>query len=314
MLTAAVVGHLDPPIEPGAVWRAWSWDPLVWLSLVCILVVHRRGSRPVAATRIGRWRRRAFVLAIVTAAVALVSPLDAVSGSLASAHMVQHLLLTVVVAPLLVLSAPTAALLRGLPRFLRVELHQLRPPSRPPGPHRTREPVVLAAVHAATLWVWHAAGPYELALRNDLAHRLEHATFLATALASWAALLPVLRRQHQPLQLGTPVLVLFALSVQSSILGALLTFSRTPWYPSYGDRTDAWGLTPLQDQQLAGAIMWVPGGVGYLAAGIAADALVDHPARPRVSGILNSSRIRSEFDRIREEFGMADTPPGRSCS
>ena len=109
-------------------------------------------------------------------------------------------------------------------------------------------------------------------MRNDLVHRVEHTTFLVTAIASWAALVPVLRRR-QRFQVGTSILVLFALSVQSSILGALLTFSRAPWYPSYRSRTAAWDLTPLEDQQLAGAIMWVPGGLTYLAAGLAATTL-----------------------------------------
>ena len=262
----------------------------MWLGLLGALVVHRRGWRTAAATRHERWRRWAFIVAIVTAGVALVSPLDALSGSLASAHMVQHLLLTVVVAPLLVLSAPTAALLRGLPRFLRVELHQLHRTRVHPARIARAHPVPLAVAHTATLWFWHASAPYELALRNDLVHRVEHATFLLTALASWAALVPVLRRRHPP-QVGTPVLVLFALSVQSSILGALLTFSRAPWYPSYGDRSAAWGLTPLEDQQLAGSIMWVPGGVTYLAAGLAATIVWITQTSPRPVAAPQGRRV-----------------------
>ena len=116
-----------------------------------------------------------------------------------------------------------------------------------------------------TLWAWHATSLYELALRNDLVHRLEHLTFLATAVCSWAAIILVARRGGA---IGTSVLVLFGLSVQGSILGALLTFARQPWYPSYEARTAAWGLTPLEDQQLAGVIMWVPAGVVYLGAAL----------------------------------------------
>ena len=286
----ALVGHLAPAVAPDDIWRAWSWDLSVWLVLLGALVVHRRGSRPAAAARHDVWRRWAFVVASVTAGIALVSPLDALSGSLASAHMVQHLLLTVVVAPLLVISAPTAGLLRGLPRFLRVELRQLHRTRVHPARIARAHPVPLAVIHTATLWFWHASAPYELALRNDLVHRVEHATFLLTALASWAALVPVLRRHHPP-QVGMAVLVLFALSVQSSILGALLTFSRVPWYPSYGDRGVAWGLAPLEDQQLAGSIMWVPGGVTYLAAGLAATIVWITQTSPRTVAAPQGRRV-----------------------
>jgi putative membrane protein len=292
LTTGALVGHLAPPVAPDDIWRAWSWDVAVWLTLLGALVVHRRGSRTAGATGYERWRRWAFVAAIVTTGVALVSPLDALSGSLASAHMVQHLLLTVVVAPLLVLSAPTAALLRGLPRFLRFELHQLHRTRVHPARFARAHPVPLAVVHAATLWFWHASAPYELALRNDLVHRVEHLMFLLTALASWVALVPLLRHR-QPFQLGVPVLVLFALSVQSSILGALLTFSRAPWYSSYGDRSVVWGLTPLGDQQLAGSIMWVPGGVTYLAAALAAIIVWITQTSPRPAAAAQGRSVGS---------------------
>jgi cytochrome c oxidase assembly factor CtaG len=294
-----MLGHLAPPLEPAELWRAWSSDPLVWLLLIGAVVLHERGWRGSAAvpSRRRRWRRRAFLAAIGAAAVALVSPLDALSASLASAHMAQHLLLTGLVAPLLVLSAPIGPLVRGLPPVLGVEVRRLRrrPPvaltrvcaAGPPrgkhsvgrkhsggGPrrlHMYEHPLALAGVHAATLWIWHAAGPYELALRNDLVHRVEHAAFLITAVAAWAAILASARRRGAT---GAALLALFGLSVQGSFLGALLAFASEPWYPSYGGRTTAWGLTALEDQQLAGVVMWVPGGLSYLLAALAATAWI----------------------------------------
>jgi putative membrane protein len=258
----SIVGHLAPPIVPSELWRSWSWDPVLWLTLLGALVLHNRGWR---SNRRHRWQRRAFVAAIVLSAIALLSPLDALSSTLASAHMVQHLLLTIVVAPLLVISRPTATLLRGLPHRARSKLVRLRRVGRMRPTEVVRaHPITCAAVHAVTLWAWHATGPYELALRNDLMHRLEHLTFLVTALCSWTAIAVVARRGA----IGTSVLVLFGLSVQGSILGALVTFARQPWYPSYDTRTGPWGLTPLEDQQLAGVIMWVPAGVVYLGAAL----------------------------------------------
>jgi putative membrane protein len=270
----SIVGHLDPPIEPSELWRAWSWDPVLWFTLLGVLVLHTRGWRH---GRRPRWRRRAFVTAIVSTGIALLSPLDALSSTLASAHMVQHLLLTMVVAPLLVASRPTVTLLRGLPHGARQDLVRLARAGRVrPSVVVRAHPIACAAVHAVTLWVWHAAGPYELALRNDLVHRLEHLTFLATAACAWAAIILVAR--HRGGAIGTSVLVLFVLSVQGSILGALLTFATRPWYPSYSARTAPWGLTPLEDQQLAGVIMWIPAGVVYL--GVALALMIMWISRP----------------------------------
>jgi len=156
---------------------------------------------------------------------------------------------------------------------VRADLDHVRHAVRVRPRHFVRaHPIAGGVVFAATLWVWHAAGPYELALRNHLAHRVEHAMFLAAAVASWWAIVAAIERRSD--RAGTAVLVLFALSVQGSVLGALLTFARAPWYPSYGDRAAAWGLSAMEDQQLAGVIMWVPGGLGYLVAGLAAIALV----------------------------------------
>ena len=128
-------------------------------------------------------------------------------------------------------------------------------------------PVAASLPFVAALWVWHAEGPYEEALANPYVHGLEHACFLATALLSWAAVLaPPRRRAAVP---GMAVLVLFGLAMVSGLLGVLLTFAPTPWYPSYADTTGVWGLTPLEDQQLAGVVMWVPGGGAYLVAALA---------------------------------------------
>jgi cytochrome c oxidase assembly factor CtaG len=261
----STIAHLAPPLRPGDIWGAWSTDPLAWLLLVGAVAVHVRGWQPHDRHPN---RRLAFLAAVAVAALALVSPLDALSSSLASAHMVQHLLLTTVVAPLLVVSAPTATLLRGLPRGVRSDLGRIRRTSRfRVGRAVVEHPVLAATAHVVALWVWHAGGPYELALRNDLVHRLQHVVFLLTAVAAWAVVGAAARRRRDAPGVG--VLVLFVLSVQGSLLGALLTFAGEPWYPAYGERSAAWDLTPIEDQQLAGLVMWVPGGVTYLVAALA---------------------------------------------
>ena len=214
-----------PARRTGRLWGAWNWDRLglarpARLPSSSTAAAGARLSQPaptVAALGV--------LVAIVTAGVALCprstrsarrSPRPTWSSTCCSRWSSL---------PLLVLSRRRRRPPPRPHRFLRIE--HLNSAARESSPARIARahPVPLAVAHTATLWSWHASAPYELALRNDLVHRVEHPTFLLTALASWAALVPVLRRHHPP-QVGTPVLVLFALSVQSSILGALLTFAR----------------------------------------------------------------------------------------
>jgi putative membrane protein len=121
------------------------------------------------------------------------------------------------------------------------------------------------------VWVWHAPVLYQATLGSELVHTLQHASFLVTALLFWWALL----RGHEG-RVGRPasVIYLFTTAMHTSLLGALLTFSERLWYPLYDESTSAWGLTPLEDQQLAGLIMWVPAGLVYLIAALALCAAV----------------------------------------
>jgi putative membrane protein len=190
-----------------------------------------------------RWRRRGLAAGIATLAVAFLPPLEDLSGDLASAHMGQHVLLVLVAAPLLAMSTPARLVPRRLP------------------------PVVLWLLHAGTVWFWHAAGPYDAAVHNDLIHMAEHGSFLATAVLFWWVVIggPAGERVSP----GFGVLLVFAMAMQSVFLSVLLTFARTPWYSAYAATTRNWHLDPLADQQLAGVIMWIPAGLVYLGAGLA---------------------------------------------
>lgn len=121
-------------------------------------------------------------------------------------------------------------------------------------------------IHAAALWAWHAPVLFEATLQSDLIHSFQHVSFLASALLFWWA---VLRRKHAHMGYGAACIYVFTTAVHSSVLGALLTFSPVVWYPTYGGTTSAWGLTPLEDQQLGGLIMWVPAGVVFVVASLA---------------------------------------------
>jgi len=214
-----------------------------------------------------------FVGAILVLIVALVSPLDALSETLFSAHMVQHLLLMLVAAPLLVISDFQLAVLWALPRrraqMLGSGFNQSRPAS---GTWRTlNHPVFVWILFTMTMWLWHTPVFYQAALGSEAIHTLEHLTFLIPAMLFWWVLLKHNRPDHIHYAMAVPFLFLTVL--QSGILGALMTFTSQPWYPYYATLTHPWGLAPLEDQQLAGLIMWVPGGavftlltIGYFAA------------------------------------------------
>jgi cytochrome c oxidase assembly factor CtaG len=199
----------------------------------------------------------AFVLGWLALAVALVSPLHPLGEALFSAHMAQHELLMAVAAPLLVLGRPVVALAWAMPRVARGLAPRLRPL------HVLAEPWPATALHGVAVWAWHAPALYGLALRSEAAHALQHASFLGTALLFWWAVLGA-RRQT----LGTRLLALFLTALHTGALGALLTFAPRPLIPAYLATTGPWGLTPLEDQSLAGLVMWIPGGVSYLAAAL----------------------------------------------
>lgn len=263
MLTV-IVAHAGQPPAPHDLWSAWNAEPVLIVGFLLAGWAYGRGRGRAIET----WRARCFAGALVALGVALLSPLDALSSALASAHMVQHVLLVLVAAPLLALSAPSSTLLRGGPLVVRRTL--IRSRRRLHLAPRTfrllRHPGAVWLLHVATLWFWHAAVPYGTALEHRLVHVVEHASFLLTGVLFWRVVIgtrSAIRVSH-----GFGVMLVFAMALQSVFLSLLLTFARTPWYAGYAATTRAWQLEPLADQQLAGVIMWIPAGLVYLAAAL----------------------------------------------
>lgn len=279
--------HVQLAPEPHDLWSAWTWSPVVLVGLAFGAWLYARGLRALWR-RAGRgrvvsaWRAGAYLGGLASLFVALVSPVDAVGDALFSVHMTQHLLLMMVAAPLVVLGDPVTVTLWALPirwrrrigrgwrraRWLRTVWGAL-----------TLAPVAWT-LHVVTLWLWHAPSFYERALLSEPVHLFEHATFFVTALLFWWLLFAPHGRS---MRIGGKVAYLFAAMLQGTILGAVITFARHPWYWSYFGTTQAWGLTPLEDQQLAGLIMWIPAGLIYLAALIPllGSALVERSPRRR---------------------------------
>jgi cytochrome c oxidase assembly factor CtaG len=260
-----VLAHPGQPPAPHDLWSAWNLHPVLLGGFLLAGWAYRRGRIGGPRRPVDTWRARCFTAALVALGLALVSPLDALSSALASAHMVQHLLLLLVAAPLLALSAPSSAILRGSPLAVRRASGRWR--RRLGLTHGNlgvlRHPATVWLLSVGVLWFWHAAAPYDAALDNEFLHLLEHASFLVTAVLFWQVVVGV--RGAARVSGGLGVLLVFAMAMQSVFLSVLLTFARTPWYSGYARTTASWGLDPLTDQQVAGVIMWIPAGGIYLA-------------------------------------------------
>lgn len=265
--------HVGP--DDSSLWESWTWEPGIVVPLVVGAVLYGRGLRLLWDEHVGRgirvWEATCFAIGWVVTALSLVSPLHQVSEQLFVAHMVQHELLMVVAAPLLVLGRPLIPMLWALPSAARRRVGRAsRAHAVRAGWHVITKPFAAFVVHGATIWIWHVPSLFQATLTSDGVHALQHGSFLGTALLFWWTII----HAHAPggrsraVSFGTAVLLLFGTALHSGALGALLTFSRTLWYPAYGSSALAWGLSPLEDQQLAGLVMWIPASFGYLVAAL----------------------------------------------
>lgn len=262
----------------------WNFEP--WLIALMLLsaAAYAAGVRRLwAHAGVGRGisvRQVAwFALGWLSLAVALVSPLDSLGNHLFSAHMVQHEVLMVVAAPLLVLARPLGAWTWALgPGQRRVVGRWLQKRGWLAVWGVLTAPVGAWTLHALALWVWHVPPLLDAALHHEALHVAQHASFFVTALFFWWAVLGHdARGRYGPLHAAGS---LFTTMLHTSVLGVLLTVAPTPWYSGYLDRAPALGFDPLQDQQLGGLIMWVPSGMVYVLAALAvlARMLRQHPA------------------------------------
>jgi cytochrome c oxidase assembly factor CtaG len=216
-----------------------------------------RGIRPFEAG--------AFAIGWVTLAVALSPVLDRWSDASLAAHMVQHELLMVVAAPTIALGAPMIAMLWAMPPGLRQRAIGLvrRQPLTGAWSMITA-PASVFFLYAAAVWGWHIPALYDAALEHEGVHALEHFCFFSTATLFWWG---IAHGRHGRLGYGAAVVYVFATAVQAGLLGALLTISPRVWYAPYASPHPT-GLSPLEDQQLAGLLMWVPAGIATAAGGL----------------------------------------------
>lgn len=245
----------------------WTLDPLLVAPLLIAL-----GVFVVGASRL--WQRsdlshpaqrrtiRLFLLGWAVLALALLSPLHEGGERSFALHMIEHELIMLVATALLAGSGAGGALAWGLPKAWRSL------PSGAPARlwHGLTEPVTATVLQAVALVAWHLPVLFDLALRHPAVHILQHASFLGTSLIFWWAML---HARGDRGRYGVSALCLFATSLIGGALGALMAVSSSPWYASYAALPlTGIGLSPAADQQLAGLIMWIPGGLVHAGAAL----------------------------------------------
>lgn len=213
---------------PGDWLGRWNFDP--------ILIAATAGIAALLWRMTDASGHRRVVGALLLAFMLFVSPFCALTSALFSARVTHHVLLTAVMAPLLVYALPA----------IRI---------------RWRASLALwTGLQAITFWLWHSPGLYAGALSSDLLYWVMQVTLIGTATGFWVAL----RRSSAP----AAIAALLASTVQMGLLGAILTFAQTPFYEPHFLTTRPWGIDALQDQQLAGLIMWAPSAGLYLGAAL----------------------------------------------
>jgi putative membrane protein len=259
--------HIASDAPSHHLWKGWSSEWWLWILIGAAGWLYARGVSRLwraAATDAGiaRWQAASFAAGWLMLALALLSPLDALGGALFSAHMVQHELLMIVAAPLMILGHPLGPWIWALPPAWRKPVADLcRDAGLQASVRWLTRPLVASIVSVLALWVWHIPALFTAALRSEWIHAAQHASFFVSSLLFWWALFA---RRTARSSYGAGIFYVFVAGVQSSLLGALLTFAGTSWYRPYMGTVEAFGLTPLEDQQLGGLIMWIPGGVVYL--------------------------------------------------
>jgi len=283
-------------MTPDTALRSWTWDPAVLFLLLASAVAYGVGSRRLRTLHRGPFVTRSrwyFWGGWALLVVALVSPLDAMSEALLSAHMTQHIILGLL-APLLLVSGHPLTI--GSFALRPQERAAMRWWSRRLGiaalrRHPIAVGLTVVGLHLGAFWFWHVPGPYDLAVQRSLVHAVEHLSLFGTGLLLWAAI----ARSRTVDRGGMAVAVLFLAGLGSGALAALLTLGPHAFYSVHRGTTGAWGLTPLEDQQLAGAIMWVPGGMIYaIAALVIFVRWLDRPVKLRAPMVLVSDGFVDE--------------------
>ncbi len=251
---------------------AWNWNPLATLLLLMAAYVYLNGlsnwNRP--SHPISRWKRTSFFTGLFVIFIALQSPLDNLSEHMLSFHQLQHFLLRMLAPLLILLGAPLTPMLRGLPPWILQGF--VKPTVRHPLARAIYEkltnPVITVVIFMGVLYLWQFPGGFNLALRNEFVHAMMHMTMMSSGfIFYWAVIDPAPRRSR--IHYGVRVLYLGLIVLPNTILGAVITFSKSIIYTGYEDVYQPFDMSLLTDQQIGGLLLWVPGDMmSILVAGI----------------------------------------------
>ncbi|SDY87129.1 cytochrome c oxidase assembly protein [Citreimonas salinaria] len=266
-------------LSDGGLPNAFVVLPLLLAGGLYVAGVARLWRQAGSGGGLSHFRAASFAAGLALSALMLFSPIDAIAERLLSAHMIQHFGLMLVAAPLMVLGRPRIAVLWAVPQRGRPALARLGQGATGRVWRTATHPFGAWLLYFAVLWAWHMPTLYQLALGDDWVHALQHMSFLGVAVLFCVAVLDLPRAEGR----AGAFLAIFATALQSSALAALLTTARTLWYPAYASGAGEWNLSPLEDQQLAGLIMWVPCGAILIGAAIAV-----------LAGILRDTEVRAE--------------------
>jgi cytochrome c oxidase assembly factor CtaG len=293
---------VSPAVE--AALASWTFEPWLLLGLMVVAWLYLRGWRslaPVVPDRLPTWRAIAFLSGLLTLYLAVASPLDAFAGLLLQVHMIQHFLLMMVAPPLIWLGAPELPLLHGLSEAARRE--GVGPVLRWSPLQRLGEvllhPVTCWLIFVAVTWLWHVPALYELALIDPFWHEVEHFSFFAGAMFFWfPVVLPWPSRSRISRWLMVPYLFLAAL--QATVFSAFFVFVDRVLYPIYETVPRIGSLSALEDQRVAGAIMWVPGSLVLLATTMLLVVQLLSPTlvRPGAGEEADVGRTRTKRERL----------------
>lgn len=254
-------GHLLPDVEEW--WRVWNLEPFFLVPALAGVALYTRGLwRWRERSRAHPWWRSAlFYLGMFTLFAAVNSPLHVLSERHFSSHMAQHLLVMTVGVPLILLGAPTTPVLRGLPRLVR--RHVFAPLAADPLVRRAfgwlTHPMTALVVSSVVLIAWHVVpGWYDLAAANPDVHEVQHLSFLITSgLFWWNVIDPA--PLHARMGYLLRIVYIVAQGTVSSILAAFITLADRPLYQFYVQATPVFPISVMDDQQLGGLLMWIPG-------------------------------------------------------
>ena len=251
---------------------AWNWNPLTTLLLLMVAYVYLNGlsnwTRP--SHPISRWQRVSFFSGLFVIFIALQSPLDNLSEHMLSFHQLQHFMLRMLAPLLILLGAPLTPMLRGLPPWIlqKVVRPIVRNDFARAAYDKLTNPVISTLIFMGILYLWQIPGGFNLALRNEFVHALMHMTMMSSGfIFYWAGIDPAPRRSR--VHYGLRVLYLGLIVLPNTILGAVITFSKSLVYTGYADVYRPFDMSLITDQQIGGLLLWVPGDMmSVLAAGI----------------------------------------------